>query len=122
MAVLRPRSFLVPLALVCLWLAGGNLRADTRHFTYSYEPNNVLPAGALEFEQWATLRAGKEQGVFSRWDLREEFEYGITDRLTSSLYLNFQSLHVDLPDEDEDEDEFEFKGVSSEWKYKISDP
>ncbi|HZN58492.1 MAG TPA: hypothetical protein VFD71_10500, partial [Planctomycetota bacterium] len=39
-------------------------RADERVFTYSYEPK-VLPKDALEFEQWATLRAGKEDGVFS---------------------------------------------------------
>ena len=30
-------------------------RADERRFTYSYEPE-LLPARAMEFEQWVTLR------------------------------------------------------------------
>ena len=95
------------------------LDADERHFTFSYEPK-TLPAGTLEFEQWATLRAGKESGVFARWDLRSELEYGITDRLTSALYLNLKSLHIDR--RSQVEDSFEFEGLSSEWKYKLSDP
>jgi len=96
-----------------------DVHADERHFTYTYEPK-VLPAGALEFEQWTTLRAGKEDGIYSRWDLRSEFEYGITDALTSALYINFKSLHIDR--DSEQEDEFEFSGLSSEWKYKLLDP
>ncbi len=107
------------LCLGGLFLLVGIAGADERHFTYSYEPK-VLPEGALEFEQWATLRAGKEEGVYSRWDLRSEFEYGLSDRLTSALYLNFKSLHIDR--ENEREDEFEFEGLSSEWKYKFLDP
>ena len=108
-------------ALMACLLPAPGARGDERYFTYSYEPK-VLPSGGLEFEQWATLRAGKEEGVFSRWDLRSELEYGLTDRLTSALYLNFESLHQDLPGEADDEDEFEFGGVSSEWKYKLTDP
>ncbi len=96
-------------------------RADDRYFTYTYEPK-VLAAGAAEFEQWTTLRAGKENGVYSRWDLRSEFEFGLTDRLTTALYLNFRSTHFDSADDALDEDEFEFKGISSEWKYKLFDP
>jgi hypothetical protein len=98
---------------------GSPAAADERLFTYSYEPK-VLPKGALEFEQWATLRAGKQDGVFSRWDLRSEFEHGLTDSLTTALYLNFKSLHVDR--DNQQESEFEFEGLSSEWKWKLTDP
>lgn len=105
------------LAAILLLLASA--RGDERYFTYSYEPK-VLPRDAVEFEQWVTLRAGKEQGVFSAWDLRSELEIGLTDRLTTALYLNFESLHQD--DGVVEEDEFEFEGVSSEWKYKLLDP
>lgn len=105
--------------LVALTTGGGNLKADERYFTYTYEPK-VLPKGALEFEQWTTLRAGKEDGVYSRWDLRSEFEYGLTDRLTTDLYLNFTSLNVDR--ESEQTEEFTFGGLSSAWRYKLSDP
>jgi len=115
-----PLSTLFFIAAAAL-LPRAGARADERLFTYSYEPR-VLPEGALEFEQWATLRAGKEEGVFSRWDLRSEFEYGLTDRLTSALYLNFTSLHFDSKDDSLDEDEFAFGGLSSEWKYKVFDP
>jgi len=116
---LARRALLATGALAMLCLSAPPASSDERHFTYSYEPK-VLPEGALEFEQWTTLRAGKEDGVYSRWDLRSEFEYGLTDRLTSALYLNFKSLHIDR--DSEQVDEFEFGGVSSEWKYKITDP
>jgi len=115
----RAAALSIPLCWPLYWAAAA--RADERFFTYSYEPK-VLPQGGLEFEQWATLRAGKEEGVFSRWDLRSEFEYGLTDRLTSALYLNFNSLHEDLPGQAQDEDSFEFGGLSSEWKLKLTDP
>src|SRR5262245_5947617 len=73
-------------------------RADERFFTYSYEASSVLPKGGVEFEQWVTYRGGKEDGVFAAWDLREELEFGITDRYTTSLYLNFRSTHSDPTD------------------------
>jgi len=107
------------LSMVALAILPVSMNADERFFTYSYEPK-VLPREAFEFEQWTTLRAGKEDGVFSRWDLRSEFEYGLFDRLTTSLYLNFKSLHIDR--ESEQKDEFKFEGLSSEWKFKLSDP
>jgi hypothetical protein len=96
-------------------------RADERHFTYSYEADSILPKGGMEFEQWVTNRSGKEDGVYSRWDIRSELEYGITDRLTTALYLNFTSEYEDLEGL-ESEHEFEFKGVSSEWKYQVLSP
>ncbi len=51
--------------------------ADNRRFTYTYEPE-VLPAGAMEFEQWVTLRTQRtadgdvKQGNFNKWEIREE--------------------------------------------------
>ncbi len=109
----------VAFCFAALAVLSGRADADERFFTYSYEPK-VLPKDAFEFEQWTTLRAGKGDGVFSRWDLRSEFEYGLFDRLTTALYLNFKSLHIDR--ESEEVNEFEFEGLSSEWKYKLTDP
>ncbi len=117
----RNAQSLALLACLAFLTPAGAARADERYFTYTYEPK-VLAAGAVEFEQWATLRAGKENGVFSRWDLRSEFEFGLTDNLTTALYLNFRSTHFDSADDTLDEDDFEFKGISSEWKYKLFDP
>ena len=95
--------------------------ADERRFTYSYEAK-TLPEGSMEFEQWVTMRARKEKGVFRHWDLREEFEYGVTDLFTAALYLNFEyEAHRNVPGK-RDTHEVEFEGVSVEGKYKLTDP
>jgi hypothetical protein len=91
--------------------------ADERLFTYSYEPK-VLPKGAIEFEQWATMRNGHESSLFTRWDIRTEFEAGLTDRLTTALYMNWTNKW----EPDKGTDVTNFSGVSSEWKYKVWDP
>lgn len=98
------------------------VRADERLFTYSYEADSILPKGGLEFEQWVTYRGVKEDGVFARWDLREELEYGVTDRYTTALYLNFRDTHSEGVTGVTDRDRFEFKGISSEHKYQVLNP
>jgi hypothetical protein len=109
-------------------LAGATLtipdstQADERMFTYSYEAVSVLPKGGVEFEQWITYRGGQDEGTFSRWDIREELEFGITDRYTTALYLNFRDTHSDVEGTGDDVDEFEFKGISSEHKYQLLNP
>lgn len=99
--------------------------ADERRFTYVYEASSVLPEDGLEFEQWITARAGREGGDYNRWEFREELEYGITDRLTTAVYLSFQDEYFH-PDEDnlegEEVENFEFAGISSEWKYQLINP
>ena len=111
------RAVLAALAVAAIAAPAG---ADERKFTYSYQAK-TLPKGGLEFEQWATLRTGKEDGDFMRIDFREEIEYGITDRLTTAFYLNLEYLNVDGVTGLEDETEFELEGVSSEWKYRLTD-
>ena len=96
-------------------------RADERLFTYTYEAE-VLPKGGVEFEQWLTHRRGKQDGVFAAWDFREEVEFGLTEKLTSALYLNFRNTHSEDVPGVVDQDKFEFKGVSSEWKYQLLNP
>lgn len=83
------RSRLPRLLAVALSLAGlTGVQATSRIFTYSYEPE-AMPKGAREFEQWITLRAGRTDAVgkdrYVRWDIREEFEYGVTDWYTAAL-------------------------------------
>jgi opacity protein-like surface antigen len=96
-------------------------RADERKYTYSYEAK-TLPQGGLEFEQWATLRAHRDVGKVWFLDLREEIEYGVTDRFTVAGYLNFEVESIkDVPGE-KDETELEFETVSVELKYKLTDP
>src|SRR5438876_99315 len=95
--------------------------ADERKFNYSYEAK-TLPKGSFEFEQWATLKMEKEAGDFNRLDLREEFEFGLTDRLNASAYLNFQYQAVRSVPGLSNDHFFKFESFSSEWKYKLTDP
>ena len=96
-----------------------------RYFTYTYEPE-VLPQGAAEFEQHVTLRAGRDAQVgqenYSRWEFREELEYGVTDRYSVSLYLNTETQSFRDPTTENTKSEFEFDGVSLENRYMVLNP
>jgi hypothetical protein len=99
--------------------------ASERYFTYTYEPE-TMPAGAAEFEQWITLRTQRSDEVgqhnYNRWDLREEFEFGVTDNYTMSLYLNTQAENFRDPVTDNVHSEFAFEGISVENKYMVLNP
>src|SRR5574340_513866 len=68
-----------------------NIRADEKKFARSYT-SYTLPSKALEFEFWQTARIDKGAGNYYRWQPRFEVEYGVTDRLTASMYLNFNEV------------------------------
>jgi hypothetical protein len=113
---------LLPAVVVAVVVASSSVAfADERKFTYSEEAK-VMPAGVWEVEQWATHKSHVEEGRFWELNLRTEVEYGLTDRLTTAMYLNmtFLSAH-DVPGL-KDETEFELEGVSFEAKYKLLDP
>jgi len=121
------RSTLTGLLLGVILLA--EVCADERRFTYIYEPE-LLPKGAVEFEQWITLRtqrtaAGEvKQGNFNRWEIREELEYGVTDSYSISLYLNtsaesFRDYSQNPPSNKSD---FDFDGFSLENRYQVLNP
>src|SRR5438309_4709190 len=116
----NPAYRLIPLVASLLTLFLG-ARADERLFTYVQEAE-VLPKGGLEFEQWLTHRRSKADGVFARWDFREELEYGFTDRLSVAGYLNFKNTHSEGVTGRTDESSFEFEGVSTELKYQLVNP
>src|SRR5437667_8005522 len=112
---LNHRLMLLVASLLTSFLAA---RADERLFTYVQEAE-VLPRGGLEFEQWLTHRRNKADGVFARWDFREELEYGLSDRMTAAGYLNFKSTHSEGVTGLANEDSFEFEGISTELKYQV---
>ena len=101
-----------------------NMNADERRFTYVYEPE-TLPQGAAEIENWVTLRAGRNKTVgkenYNRWDLRQEFEYGVTDRYTLSLYMN-EKAESYRDSAGNDVNDFEWKGISIENIYNVVNP
>src|SRR5215471_8282336 len=119
----------VRIAIVTGVLCLSAARADEKRFTYSYEPE-TLPQGGMEFEQWVTLRTQKtkdaevKQGNYNLWEIREELEYGATDRYSVSLYLNtaaesFRDYNQNPPS---DHSSFDFKGISIENRYMLLNP
>ena len=99
--------------------------ATERRFTYTYEPEN-LPKGALEFEQWVTLRAGRDSAVgqddYYRLQFREEIEYGVTDNYQIALYVNQEYVHYEDPTTDQTTSSYDWTGVSLENKYLVLNP
>ena len=87
-------------------------RADERRFTYTYEPETPV-AGNLEFENWVTLGTQRNATVgqknYNQWDLRQELEYGVTDRYAVSLYLNEQATSFQHPATGANESGFDWK-------------
>ena len=116
------------LAIVCGALAF-SASANERRFTYTYEPE-TLPKGAMEFEQWVTLRylrtddGDVQQKNFAKWEIREELEYGVTDRYTLGFYINWsaESYRNTGVSPEEDESESEFDGISLENRYMLLNP
>ena len=116
------RSLLRGALLAALALLSANgVWADERLFTYVQEAE-VLPKGGLEFEQWLTHRRSKADGVFARWDFREELEYGLGEGMSAAGYLNFTSTHSEGVSGLANEDKFEFEGISTELKYQVLNP
>lgn len=99
--------------------------ATERTFTFTYEPE-TMPKSGMEYEQWVSLRSGRNQAVgqenYNKWELREELEYGVTDNYTLSLYLNQSSESYRDPATGENFSEFRFDGISLENKYLVLDP
>lgn len=99
--------------------------ATERLFTYTYEPE-TLPKGAVEFEQWVTLRSGRTGAVgkenYRRVQFREEIEYGVTDNYQLSLYFNHQYEHFKNPATGASRTDYRQKGISIENKLMVWNP
>jgi hypothetical protein len=82
-----PRVWL-PLLILTSSLVAGVARADRRYFLNTYT-SYLESAGTLETELWTTAFSGQGDTTGTAWENRIEFEYAVTDRFTSSMYLNF---------------------------------
>src|SRR3954471_16623309 len=116
-----------PASALLLLIAAGAASGSERLFTYTQE-SSVLAPGEKELELWATWRQGRKY-YYRALDERAEFEFGLTERLQASLYLNFksetQAEHDALGNETTPrvlEHESGVEGESLELKYKFSDP
>src|SRR5579863_2446279 len=75
-------------------LIGTTAPADESLFGYLYT-TDTMPQGHWEYEQWNTLRTGKEQGNYWSFDLRNEFEYGVTNDFSAAFYINSSYIFTD---------------------------
>lgn len=100
--------------------------ADENLFGYVYGAD-TLPKGANEVYLWATHRADKGQGTYRATDYQLEFEHGITDKLTGSLYITGNQHKIEgAADLDEfgnpeyaNRDSLRFNGVKGSLKYNF---
>ncbi len=97
----------------------GVAHASERRFTYVYE-TGVLNPGDIEVEPWLTWRYHRES-FYSRLEASIELEIGLTDRLQTALYLNAKTINKAVPGNGL-QSESEFSGITSEWKFELSDP
>ncbi|HKI79492.1 MAG TPA: hypothetical protein VKA26_13200 [Ignavibacteriaceae bacterium] len=102
-----------------LILFAGSSLADRRYFGRLYLAN-TLPRGAFELELWNTGRFGKYDGFYYRFQPRLEFEYGVTDRLSASMYFNFNQVKAE--NNSFSSKPFDFESTSIELKYRFTNP
>jgi hypothetical protein len=119
---LNPKPLALFLGAIALT---GQVIADERRFTYTYEPE-TLPAGVFEVENWITLgtqrSAATGEANYNQWDLRQEIEYGVTDRYSLAFYLNERATSFRDPATDTGSSSFDWKGVSIENRYNLVNP
>lgn len=71
----------------------GTAQAGESPFGWIYTAD-VHPKGTLEYEHWSFLQNRQSRGTYEYWFNREEIEYGVTDRLQVSAYLNWTSSNA----------------------------
>lgn len=111
-------------------------QADEPLFGYVYT-TDLLPQGKYEVEQWVTDRAQQAHGRFNDFQLRSEFEYGLTNDLQVAGYLNYSYLDashnsvqgltegIDIPashDSSRPFNEWRYDGVSVEFIWRVLSP
>ncbi len=115
------RAFSVPLyALFSIVCSTHSVYATERHFAFTYEVATTAK-GELELENWVTWQFhGGRNGdpSSSEFDFRHEFEYGITDRLQTSLY--FADWHIN--DHFDSTDHVQYDDAALEIIYRLSSP
>ncbi|MGZ3773926.1 MAG: DUF6662 family protein [Pseudobdellovibrionaceae bacterium] len=97
-------------------------------FGYIYTAETT-PGGQWEYEQIQTFRSGKARGEYQALDVRFEMEYGLTDRLQSSVYLNTSYNKISNVYDPENTstnlantNEFNINGISFEFLYSALSP
>ena len=99
------------------------VHADENIFAYSYG-SETLPKGGTEAYLWATDRRGKGVGSYAAQDYKFELEHGFSNRLQSSVYVNFISHHINglVPELDDEKRNFAWNGMQASFKYAFTSP
>ena len=97
--------------------------AQDRHFAWSYDSPS-LPKGSVDFEVWNTYNFGRKGYSYSNLDQKLELEYGLSDKIQTSIYINANHTAVGPQDTTQ---ALEFVRSSSfsfsnSWKFYISNP
>lgn len=103
---------------ILFFLFASESTADRRYFGWSYTAY-TLPQGGFELEVWNTWSIGKEKGYYYQFQPRFEFEYGVIDRLTASLYFNFNQIKTD--GNSFQPKGFTFKSTQVELRYRFTE-
>lgn len=74
----------------------GSAMADENLLGYTMGAE-TLPKGTSEAYLHITNKGDKRRGDYARQDVRAEFEYGVTDRLTIAAYVNGHRFDYDCP-------------------------
>lgn len=115
------RSLLLLLGSAALTLPQSLVQADENNFGYTYGCE-TLPRGHGEIYQWVTSRTGKADGHYQAFDLQTEFEYGFTDRLQGSFYVNAIDHDIAGVPGFADRRQLHFNGVQAALKYSLRSP
>ncbi len=92
--------------------------ANSRRFSYSYE-TTTMAKGAMELESWVTWKTDQASDPdFERFDIRHEFEYGVTDRLQLAFYFADWRYEENA----NEGGRTEFRDVALEAIYNLTDP
>ena len=81
----------LPLAALCWAIMACPVFGTERYFTYTYEPE-TMPKSAWEYEQWFTLRAGRNQAVGKR--IAEQVGWGYAINATHIRSRLCESVEV----------------------------
>jgi len=99
----------------------------------------VAPPGTKEFEQWVDVQRTQTQGSYTNVRLRSEFEFGITSKYQTAVYLNSRYINAyrngidgtssgpntDIPDDFDPTSRYRLRRVESmSWEnlYQLSNP
>lgn len=116
------KRILILIAIICICSIHSALAQD-RHFAWSYN-SITLNKGAADIEVWNTYSFGRDDYYYSLLHQRLEFEFGVTNKIQTSFYLNAKHQTIGPKDTTEfiDLSKSSTFSFSNAWKFNILNP